>query len=167
MTTTNKNNPINFGLFLRTSNIFPRTNVGDLAFEMSKAFIDIANAVNNRTISIFTTNKQSETGESWYYFQNRRKQTLRKLYRFDAIAPGTELDIPIDIPSFTEFTRIWGTVVTDIPDYRPLPYVDPVVLTTGMGLLVGPIAGVNNVRIILGATAQPVVRGFVVLEWLN
>jgi hypothetical protein len=133
---------------------------------MNKTYIDIANAVNNRTISIFPANRSAITGESWF-IKNQRQQSFRQIYPFGAISAGSELDIPIDISNFTMFTRIYGTVITTTPDYRPLPYTDPTTSTTGMALLVGPIMGILNIRIVLGATAQPVTSGNVVLEWLS
>ena len=157
---------LNQNAFLRTQVSFPEE-ISELVLELDKTYVDTANAINNRTISLFATNKHVVTGESWFVSQNRKQQTLRQVYTFGAIAPGTELDIPINISNFTQFTRIWGTVVTNAIDWRPLPYVDPTSLTTGIALLVGPIAGINNIRIVLGATSVPVTSGLVVLEWLS
>lgn len=151
--------------FLRTSRNFPE-DPHSLSLELSKSYIDIANSVNSRIIGIFPNNIPAITGESWY-FSNRRQQTLRKVYNFGSIAAGTELDIPVNIQNFTSFTRIYGTVITTALDYRPLPYIDPGVLTTGMALLVGPVAGVISIRIVLGATAVPISTGIVILEWLS
>lgn len=147
---------------------FPNSEAKDLASQVDKAYIDIAIKVNSRIIGIFPNNAPVVTGESWYISGgNQRQQTLRQIYNFGAIAPGTELDIPTGITNLIEFTRIYGTVVTTINDYRPLPYVDPGTPTTGMALLVGTIAGIQQIRIVLGVTAAPVSSGVVVLEWLS
>jgi hypothetical protein len=166
------NNVVNKVPFLRTSRQFPE-DIKKLCIEVDKSYIDTALAVNFRTIGIFPKNNPAVTGESWY-FTSQRQQTLRQIYNFDAIAPGTELDIPhgLDLNNVVIFTRIYGTVITIIPDYRPLPYVDPVTLTTGMTILVGPgtvapFIGVPSIRIILGATAPAVTSGIAVLEWLS
>lgn len=159
-------NIFNQNAFLRTQVTFP-TEIEELVVELDKGWVDTANAINNRIISLFATNKSVVTGETWYLVQTKKQQTLRRVYTFGAIAAGTELDIPINISGFTQFTRIWGTVVTTAIDWRPLPYIDPLTLTTGMALLVGPVAGVNSIRIVLGPTAQPVTSGLVVLEWLS
>lgn len=151
--------------YLRTSRDFNVAN--ELPTTLNKMYIDIANTVNTRTIGIFPTNKHVVTGESWFVQSNQRQQTLRQVYSFGAIAAGTELDIPHGITSFIQFTKIYGTVITNVPDYRPLPYVDPITLTTGMALLVGTVAGVPSIRIILGATAVPVTSGLVILEWMS
>jgi hypothetical protein len=147
---------------------FPSNNPEGLALEIDKAYVDIAARVNVKTNGLFAVNYQVTTGEQWYLNgQPKKQQTLRRVYSFGAIAAGTELDIPIGITGYTQFTRIYGTVITTMPDYRPLPYVDPITLTTGMGVLVGPVAGVQSIRIVVGATAPSVTSGLVVLEWLS
>lgn len=160
-------NIVNQVPYLRTSRQFPE-DLKQLSIEVNKSYIDTATAVNNRTIGIFPTNRPAITGESWY-FSSQRQQTLRQIYPFGAIAAGTELDIPhgLDLDNVVRFTRIYATVTTTTPDYRPIPYIDPAVLTTGMTILVGPVAGVSCIRIVLGATAVPVTSGVAVLEWLS
>lgn len=162
--------------YLRTTRQFPE-DLKQLAVEINKGYIDIANAVNNRTISIFPSNVPSVTGESWF-ITSQRQQTFRQIYSFGAISPGTELDIRTNIsPSnVLAFTKIYGTVITTIgsnsqPDFRPLPYVDPTTNTTGMTILVGNVLiggkAIQCIRIVLGSTAVPVTSGIAVLEWLS
>ena len=170
------NNIVNEVPYLRTSRQFPE-DLKQLSIEVNKSYIDIANAVNNRTISIFPSNRAAVTGESWFV-SSQRQQTFRQMYAFGSIAAGTELDIPTNINpnNVLAFTRIYGTVITTNgsngqPDFRPIPYVDPTTNTTGMTILVGNvIIGPNTVqciRIVLGPTAVPVTSGFAVLEWLS
>lgn len=161
------NNIVNKVPYLRTSRQFPE-DLRQLCIEMNKSYVDIANAVNNRTISIFPTTNPSVTGESWYLNQNQKQQTLRKIYPFGAIAPGAELDIPTGLSlNQIGFTRIYGSVVTNVPDYRPLPYIDAATLTTSMTILVGPVAGILQIRVVLGSTAAAVTSGIAVLEFLS
>jgi hypothetical protein len=151
--------------YLRTSRKFPMEQE-KLPIELENAYIEIASAVNFRTIGIFPSNKPIITGESWYT-TSARQQTLRKIYSFGAIASGTELDIPLNYTDFTLLTKITASVVTNVPDYRPIPFVDPVTATNGMEILVGTVAGILQIRIILGATAPPVVSGIAVIEFLS
>ena len=158
---------LQFSPYLPRQRNFPIDSAQVLGVELDKTYIEIAQRVNERTIGLFSVNLPSITGENWYLQgQPRINQTLREVYQFGPIAPGTELDIPHGILNFTQFTRIYGTVITNAPDFRPLPYIDPVTNTTGMALLVGTIANVGVIRIVLGASAQPVVSGIVILEWL-
>jgi hypothetical protein len=152
--------------FLISSRDFPE-DPKRLTAVLGRSYLDIANAVNNRTISVFPTSKPAQTGETWMLDQNNRFQTLRQVYSFGAIAAGANLDIPHGLTNLTQFTRIWGTVVTTAVDYRPLPYIDPASLTTGMTILVGTVLGVPVIRIALGATAVPVTRGLAILEYLT
>lgn len=158
------NNTPNQNSFLRTSRNFP-PDINLLALEVNRTYLDIANAVNNRTVSSFPSSRPEVTGENYYIVRNQRQQSFRQVYPFGAIAAGTQLLIPTGITNLDQFSRIYGTVVTTNNDYRPLPYIDPGTLTNGMALLVG--IGAVNIRIILGATAAPVVNGIVVLEWLS
>ena len=151
--------------YLRTSRKFPE-DITQMSLEMNRAYVDIANAVNNRTISIFPSTRSVVTGESWFYNKDQKQQTLRQVYPFGAIAAGAELDIPHNITNFVQFTKIYGTVITNVPDYRPLPYVDVTNVNLGMSILVGTVGGIGQIRIIVGAAAPPVVSGIAILEWL-
>ena len=156
--------------YLRTTRNFS-SDERQLRTELSKAYLDTANCINARTIGLFSSNHPAITGESWFINKNQRQQTLRQVYPFGAITAGTELDIPTGITSFTQFTRIYGTVITangssGKPDYRPLPYLDVGGLTGGITLLVGIIAGIQQIRIVVGALSPNITSGDVVLEWL-
>jgi len=160
------NNNILTAPFLRTSRNYSEDPV-KLLDELDKAYIDTALAVNNRTIGLFPTVKSINTGNSYFIYKDQKLQSRRQVYVFGAIAPGAELDIPLGFTRFDQFVKIYGTVVTNTPDYRPLPYVDPITLSTGMAILVGPVGGVNMIRIVLGATAPAVVKGIAILEWVG
>jgi len=160
-------NVVNQIPYLRTSRNFPE-DISELTVQVNKSYVDIATAVNYRTIGIFPTNRPAITGESWF-ISSQRQQTLRQIYSFGAIAPGTELDIPTGIPpsDIVIFTKITATVITNIPDYRPIPYVDPAAGTAVMTILVGIVAGIQQIRIVIGATHPAVTSGIAVLEWLS
>ena len=74
------------------------------------------------------------------------------------------MDIPHGILNFTQFTKIYGTAITTAPDYGPSPYIDPGLITTGMALLVGTVAGKGAIRIVLGATVNPWLGGSLFLN---
>lgn len=158
-------NQLNRAPFLRTSRNFP-IDTKKLEIELNSSYIDLAGAINARTIGIFPTNRPIATGESWY-LTSSKQNTLRMIYNFGAIAAGAELDIPLNYTDFTLLTKITATVKTNVPDYRPIPFVDPVTATNGMEILVGTVAGILQIRIILGATAPAVVSGIAVIEFLS
>ena len=156
---------LQFSPYLPRQRNFPTDNAQVLGVELDKTYIEIAQRVNERTIGLFSVNLPSITGENWYLQgQPRVNQTLRQVYQFGPIAPGTELDIPHGILNFTQFTKIYGTAITTAPDYRPLPYIDPGLITTGMALLVGTVAGKGAIRIVLVLLLNPWLVGLLFLN---
>jgi hypothetical protein len=159
-------NVVNQTPYLRTSVRFPEESK-EMIRELSKTYIDIAGAVNARTIGIFPSNNPAITGNVWY-FSGLKYQTLRKIFPFGAIAPGTALNIPLGFDNFQTIVNIYGTIQTQTT-YRPLPYIDPSSLSNGMAILVQPIGpnAILNVTVKLGSTAPAVVSGFAVIEFLS
>lgn len=144
--------------YLRTSREFPE-DIKRLTEELNKAYIDTANAVNNRTISIYPTLTPSATGENWF-ISGQRQQTLRQIYTFTAA--GSILH-NINVPAIFGFTNIYGTF-TNGTNWYPLPYVDVVNANNQVNVIVTP----TNIVITAGAGAPPAItKGFVVLEWLS
>lgn len=142
---------------------FPTDSAQVLGVELDKSYIDIAQRVNERIIGIFTVNIPSITGESWYVNgQPYKQQTMRQVYTFGAIASGAILLINYVASGFTEFSRIYGTCITDFPDNRPIPYA---AITATAGIEVR----VTNNRIVIfnGPTAPNIISGKIVLEWLT
>lgn len=154
---------INRAAYLRSTRQFPEESKL-FAEEVNKSYLDIAKAVNDRTIGIFPTTKPAITGEAWFITGNIRQQTLRQIYPFGVIAPGTFLSIPYFIPGFLQFTRIYGTALTAQPDSRPIPYAS-VGVNSNIDLRVDTV----NFNIIIGngAGAPQINSGIIILEWLT
>lgn len=152
-------NVLNQVPFLRTSRNFPEE-AQSLSVEVNKSYVDISNAVNNRTIGIFPTNNPVITGESWFVSQNKKQQTLRQVYPFTAAG-----NIPHNVPvaNISGFSKIYGTF-TDGTNWYPLPYVDVVAANNQINVIVTP----TNITITAGGGSPPsIVSGYVVLEWLS
>src|SRR6188768_2798974 len=77
-------NVVNQVAFLRTSREFPEEPV-QLVTEINKSYIDVANAVNNRTISIYPANRPAITGNN-FFIKNQRRQSLRQIYYITSVA---------------------------------------------------------------------------------
>lgn len=154
--------------YLRNQRQFPNDDLRELSNQVDHAYIDIAQKVNLRTIGLFAVNFQMVTGERWYLQgQAQVQQTLRQVYSFGAVVAGTELDIPTGITNLVEFTRIYGTCITNVPDYRPLPFADQGSATNNINILVATVAGSLQIRILPGATGPNIVSGIIILEWLS
>lgn len=143
--------------FLRTSRSFPQ-DAQALSVELDKSYIDIANNVNSRTIGIFTTNRPSITGESFYLVANQRQQTQRQLYKITG-AGSTAHGIKLN--QIAGFTRIYGTY-TDGTNWYPIGNVDTTSLANQVSIQVTP----TNIVITAGGSVT-LTLAYVVLEWLN
>jgi len=156
--TANLNNPTSF---LRTSREFPQ-DPELLSVELDKSYVDIANAVNARTIGIFPVNRNVLTGESWFFNQNKKQNTIRQVYRFTTFTSPLLIPHGINTTTIGGFTRIYGTA-TNGTNWYPLPYVDVVAANNQINVIVTP----TNIVITAGAGAPPAITsGFIVLEWL-
>jgi len=155
------NNITNQVAFLPTTREFP-SDGEHLSVEVSRSYINVANAVNARTIGIFTTNRPAANGEYWFLFQNKRQQGFRQAYNIPAISAYPHL-IPhgINITRIGGFVRIWGTF-TDGTIWYTLPYVDILSATNQIKITVDA----TNIIIDAGAGTPPTISsGTIVLEW--
>lgn len=153
---------INRTPYLRTTRDFK--NKDELSETLDKAYIDIAQAVNNRTIGIFPVNLPAITGESWVISMNQKQQTLRQVYPFGVIATGVSITIAIAKLSTNQFSRIYGTCITNVPDHRPIPFAAQNA-TSNITVSVNLITG--NITVQNGSTAPQISSGIIVLEWLS
>jgi hypothetical protein len=163
------NNVVNEVPFLRTSRNFPRE-INQLGIELNKSYQDIANAINNRTISIFPKVNPAITGESWFINSNQgqgilRQQTLRQVYTFGNIPVASTINIPhgININNVSTFTVIRGIGLDGVGgNYFPIPFVDG-----GTGIFNMSVF-VNSTNIVLiTAASRGAVSGFILLEWMT
>lgn len=153
-------NIVNSVAYLKTTREFPE-DLRQLTIECNKGYVDTANAINVRTIGIFSINRPAITGESWYVQTSRKQQTIRQVYTFTSAG-----SIPhgIVVSKIAGFTKIYGTF-TDGTDWYPLPYVDVVAANNQVNVIVTPT---NIVITGGGGGGQPAITsGFCILEWLS
>ncbi len=152
------NNVVNQVAYLRTSREFPE-NASDLTVEINRAYVDIANAVNNRTISIYPTNRPAITGESWFLIKNQRQQTFRKVFTFVSTA---SINHQIQVPDINQFTRCFGSY-TDGTSSFGLIYATSVAIAGQISFYL------TSTQIIfeVDAGAPALTQGRIVLEWLS
>lgn len=151
------NNVVNQVAFLRTSREFPEE-LHQLTVEVNKSYVDIANAVNNRTIGIFSTNRPAITGESWF-LNNQRQQSLRQVYSISSYAAFNH---GISVQDISTFTVIRG-IGFDGTNYFPIPYVSPVNANGQVGIFVTP----TQVVLTSGVGSPVLTKGIIILEWLS
>jgi len=153
-------NFVNQTPYLRTTRAFPEE-VKQLAVEVNRAYVDIANAVNTRTISIYPTTRAAITGNNYYLVKNQRQQSFRQIYNFTTV--------PVDIPHGINLDEIYAVVkiygaFTDGTFWYTLPWVSVVDVTNQINVFLSS----SQIRITGGGgPGQPIpTQGTVVLEWV-
>lgn len=152
------NNIINQASYLRTTRDFPEE-MHMMSVQMNRAYLEIANAVNNSIGGIFPTNSSAITKESWF-ITNARQQSLRKVFTFTSTA-----SIRHNIPNFTEinyFTRMWGQY-TDGTNWYGLIPASNTAIAGQISFYLTP----TNITFASGAGAPALSSGIIILEWMS
>ncbi len=152
------NNVVNQVAYLRTSRNFPEE-PSQLVVEINKCYVDIANAVNARTIGIFPTNRPAITGESWFLVNNARQQTFRQVYTFTAT---TAINHGIANVTPGQFTKCSGSY-TDGTNTYGLFFASSVAIAGQITFYVTT----TQIIFLVGAGAPALTSGRIVLEWLS
>lgn len=144
--------------YLRTSRDFPE-DIFLLTREVDKAYIDIANNINVRTIGVFPTNVAVLTGESWYFDKNRKQQTLRRAFFFTTT---TSIAHGIDFTRISAFSRCFGEY-TDGTNWYGLIHGTSVAIAGQISFYMDP----TNIVFVTGGGAPALTKGNIVLEWIS
>lgn len=144
--------------YLRTSRNFP-DDPQELSVQLSKSYIDIAGAVNDRTIGIYPTQKPAVTGESFYITKNQRQQTLRQVFSFTAT---TAITHGINVTDTNQFTSCYGSYSDGTNSYG-LIFATSVAVP---GLITFYVTS-TQVVFLLGAGAPALTSGRIILQWLS
>ncbi len=130
---------------------------------LNNSYRDTAEAVNVRTIG---THDLVEVQDGNQYFNpvdtQRKRYAYRKTFSIGAITAGTTNTFNHGITGISIVTHFYGGVITDVPDYRPLPHP-----STTANANIEVIATNTQVNIIVGASSPNVVSGILVLEYLK
>lgn len=149
-------NIVNQVSFIPTTRQFPEE-VKALSLELARDRVDIANAINSRTISIFPTTRPAINGESWFLQGNQRQIAFRQVYTFTST---TAIDHHITHVVPGQFIRCFGC------------YTDG---TNTFGLIYGNSSGVagqivfyvTSTQIVFVGAGPPALQsGTIVLEYL-
>lgn len=150
---------INKSPYLRNQRRFPEE-MKPLLTELDRSYVDIANMVNVRSIAIFSMNRPSNTGQSWYFQGNQtRNQVFRQVYDFTSAGP-----IPHGIPAteFLYFSRCFG-FYTDGTNYYGAIFAS----TTGLTDQITFYVTANDIEIVSTGTPPTITNGYIVLEWIT
>lgn len=152
-------NIINQVAYLRTSREFPE-DLHQLTVEVNKAYVDTANAINNRIIALFPTGRPAQNGESWFLTGNQKQQAFRQVFTFKStssiihgiqnVAPGNFIRC---FGSYTDGTKNFGLIYGNIG-------------TAIAGQIVFDVTS-TQIEFASGAGAPTVASGIVDLEWIS
>jgi hypothetical protein len=144
--------------FLRTARAFPEERQ-QFYQQINKAYVDIANCVNNRIVSTFPTSGAAITGEEWFISENRKQQGLREVFSFTTTAAITH---GIIFSNIYGFVRNWGEF-TDGTNWYGLIHAS----TTAIAGQITFYVTSSQIIFVTGAGAPSLTKGTIVLEWLT
>lgn len=144
--------------YLRTSRDFPEEGK-QFTIEVNKAYVDTANAVNNRTISLFPTTRPAINGESWFLTGNQRQQGFRQAYPFTTT---TNIAHGIDFNQIERFVRMFGDF-TDGTNWYGLIAASNVAIAGQISFYLTS----TNIVFVVGGGAPALTKGTITLEWLS
>jgi len=150
--------------FLPEYREFPVENVQELHRVLVQTYIDIARSANIKDVARYET-VETITGQRFFNLVDPQKKrfSFRQCYVVGAVAPGATVLIAHGIVGIVMFTRMYGTCITGVVDYRPIPWSSAIAVTDQISVrVVGA-----NIEIINGATAPNITSGMVVLEYLR
>lgn len=123
----------------------------------------LASAINAKESGLYPLT-EFITSQAYFYPNNPQNQryVFRKCFSLGAIASGATSTTNHSITGMTECVNIYGSVITDTPDFRPLPYAS---VTANANIEIR----VTTTQIIIanGAASPNITSGTVVLEYLK
>ena len=152
------NNVVNQVAYLRTSREYSE-DLNKLTVEINKSYLDIANAVNNRIIGIFPTNRPAITGESFYLQNNLKQQTIRQVYVFTST---TSINHQINVLDPYQFTKCSGTYTNGVNSFG-LIFGTSIAIAGQIGFYITA----TQIVFVVGAGAPALSSGRIILEWLS
>ena len=158
--TTSSNSSI--APFLSTTEVYPE-DISQRQIKHTSVYSNVSNAINIREIAVYDL-QQLLTGQRFFNpldVQNLRF-SYRKVFQLGALAAGATATIVHNISGLTTFTRLYGTLIDSAGFYLPLPYVDALNITNQVSIY----ADVTNIYVVNGATANNIVSGIIVGEYL-
>lgn len=151
----------NPGNFLREQRKFPEE-AQPLSVEIDRAYTDIANKMNSRTIGSYGLNERTSNGETWF-IGGKKHNGLRKLFAVPGLIPAGSVTIAhgLSLTEIFSFTRIQGTF-TNGTNWYPLPFEG-----AGAAGNIGAYLDPTNIVITAAASAPTISSGYIVLEYLS
>src|ERR1051325_2515542 len=136
----------------------------ELRMQLTRRDTQLSIALNTKENGVFET-VEVQNGQRWFAATadiNLKRFAFRKVFSFGAIAAGGTLVINHGLTNVSIFVHIYGTCITDVVDYRPIPYSSVIAVTDQIEVKVTA----TQIIIDNGATAPNITSGIIVLEYL-
>jgi hypothetical protein len=160
------NNVVNQLPYLRVSREFPEE-IHQLTVEINKSYVDTANAVNNRIISIFPTTRPAITGESWFLLGNQKQNGFRQVYNFTTTV---DINIGFKLSNISIISpKTCGSFLSGT-SWNGLIFGSDVAIAgqISFNVIVNALSTTSDIiRFYIGAGAPALTRGVIDLEWLS
>ena len=143
-------------LYLRVARYYP-PELEELAIECDRAYVDTANAVNNRVIGTHGVGVQGANGEAWLLKGKQRKQGVRSVYELTSLAAMPH-GINLDRVLITDVRMTY----TDGSEWYGAPFASPTAVPGILSLYIAPTA----IVLVAGLGAPVLTYGLCVIEWV-
>lgn len=153
--------------FLSTNEIFPEDETQLLIKHTENAY-SVATAVNLREVAIYEQNEELLNGQQFSIPNDiNRNFVYRKVFYLPSIITNLTYSQAHGITDFTQFTRMYGTCIATAPGpvtiYKPIPYISWLNVQNQIQLY----ADDTNFYVGNGPTADPILSGIIVLEYVK
>lgn len=121
--------------------------------------------INGKERAFYPLELEIQNNQQFFRTDDTQKyrNVFRKVFDFRSIAPGATANITHNISPINSFTKIYGTCITRVIDYRPIPYVSTAAVNQGIELKVTA----TTINVINGAAAPQITSGVIILEYLK
>ena len=132
---------------------------------LSNMYTRIANTTNVKENGVYDL---VEVQNAQQFFNPATAQTKRFAFRilvtFGSIPAGTSASVAHNITGYSvlDFTHIYGTCITSIPDFRPIPHAS-VTANANIEIIITD----TQVTINVGAASPNITSAIIVLEYLK
>lgn len=149
---------VNPNAFLVTVRQFPKE-IDELALQTNIAYIDVAQAINNRLTSIYPTSGTAITGGKYYISTKQVQSEFRRVYSFTSTA---NIAHHINLSNIGRFSAMYGTF-TDDTSWYGLIAGTPTAIAGQISFYVTS----SDIVFVIGAGAPALTLGTIVLSWIS
>lgn len=151
-------NIINQVAYLRTTREIPEE-IHQLTVELNKMYVDIAAAVNTRTIGLYPVNRPAQNGSQFFIENNKKQSGFRQIYSFTSTA-AINHNISVTFPG--QFVLSSGSY-TDGTNTYGLFFASSVAIPGQITFYVTS----TQIVFLVGAGAPALSKGLIILEWVS